>query len=89
MRLRELNDLRSDVHDSLFRLSTTSDCSLSHQLNDLGDVQHVARIQEAALMRPVPPLPPAQQQLPTPSSSSSSSAPQNHHDKRREYTASK
>lgn len=66
------------------RLSTTSDCSLSHQLNDLGDVQHVARIQEAALMRPVPPLPPAQQpqQLPTPSSSSSSSAPQNHHDKR-------
>ena len=87
-----MNNLRSDVHDSLFRLSTTSDCSLSHQLNDLGDVQHVARIQEAALMRPVPPLPPAQQQqqqLPTPSSSSSSSAPQNHHDKRREYTALK
>jgi hypothetical protein len=58
------------------RLSTTSDCSLSHQLNDVGDVQQIARIQEASLMM-------QQRQLP-PSSSSSSSAVGGHqnHDKR-------
>ena len=28
------------------RLSSTSDSSMSHRLNDLGDVQHLARMQE-------------------------------------------
>ncbi len=37
--------------DDMDRLSTTSDCSLTHQLNDVGDVQQIARIQEAALMQ--------------------------------------
>lgn len=69
----------SSSHDTMDddRLSTTSDCSISHHLHDLGDVQHVARIQEAALNAPVQP---SQQQQPT-LPSSSSSVPQHRHDK--------
>ena len=41
---------RGSSHDGMEaeddRLSTTSDSSLSHQLNDVGDVQQIARIQE-------------------------------------------
>ena len=33
----------NDLED---RLSSTSDSSMSHRLNDLGDVQHLARMQE-------------------------------------------
>ena len=34
------------------RLSSTSDSSMSHRLNDLGDVQHLARMQEESKSAP-------------------------------------
>ena len=34
------------------RLSSTSDSSMSHRLNDLGDVQHLARMQEESKLVP-------------------------------------
>ena len=34
------------------RLSSTSDSSMSHRLNDLGDVQHLARMQEESKFAP-------------------------------------
>lgn len=39
---------RDSSHDLLDddRLSTTSESSASHRLNDVGDVQHIARMQE-------------------------------------------
>lgn len=42
---------RGSSHDPMDEdvLSTTSDSSLSHQLNDVGDVQNIARIQEESL----------------------------------------
>ena len=35
-----------DIDIDIDRLSSTSDSSMSHRLNDLGDVQHLARMQE-------------------------------------------
>ena len=38
--------IRNHSQDNDDRLSSTSDSSVSHRLNDLGDVQHLARMQE-------------------------------------------
>ena len=39
-------DSSHDLLDDADRLSTTSESSVSHRLNDVGDVQHIARMQE-------------------------------------------
>ncbi|CAB4064865.1 SLAIN1_2 [Lepeophtheirus salmonis] len=43
---REESSSHGELDDAL---STTSDSSVSHRLNDVGDVQHIAKLQEESL----------------------------------------